>query len=335
MSLFTSDRQFLGLEEATLMSGISWSGSPLSLRQQSSGRLTMPDGSFYEGDFEPRGVFEGEFRHFSGVSISGRFNNGKLVQGEISFPDGDRLQGSFRPRGALWVAGSAKFFRAGESNGEKVETGFTAGTKKIHFAYKDVGFAVEWDKGYESQNKKLERLLLSPSGYFEYTKREGEIINNHKALERLVYPCEQIERAGPTRRNVLVIHPLGFAILPCPNDKCLLTFKGIESIIFKGGYKHSESKLSLKGAIFESGKDKTKELAQLRVKRRTETELYIEMDGVVQESLLVFQKNLILLAEKFSTRRPPSPVKKLPVAGRWTALRSLAVAIASEKDAKC
>lgn len=334
MSLFTSDRQFLGLEEASLISGISWSGSPLSLRQRSSGRLSMPDGSFYEGDFEPRGAFDGKFRHFSGVSIIGKFRNGKLAQGEIFFPDGDRLAGSFKAKGALWVAGSVKFFRAGEEVGEKVESCFSAGAKKIYFSFKDVGFAIEWEKGIETEEKRLERLLLAPSGYYEYTKREGQITNTHKALEKLIYPCEQIERAGPNKRNVLVIHPLGFAILPCPNNKCLATFKGLESIIFKGGYKHSESKLSLKGAIFESGKDKTKELASLRVKRRTETELIIELDGVAQESLQIFQKNLTSLANKFSNRKPASPVKKIPTTASWTALRSLAAAVASGVDAK-
>lgn len=310
MFLINSDSGLEAGEDRVFATGHSWSGSDLKRGARATGRLTLPDESFLEGDFGLRGDFDGEFRHFSGVAFRGKFLAGKMLRGEVDFGDGDVLEAEFRAEGKLWVASKAFLNSNGCRAPLSLNSATQLGAKTIHPRYKDVGFAVVWAAPPSPACSGVRDLLLSPCGYYEYQRAEGGTVTRHRLNRLLLFPCEEVERALPGGQKATVtVHPLGLAIRPTGPDACVATFRNFDRLLFKGAHHLSEFKFKLKGDLFLSADGSQKKFAKLCIKKSVESDLCIRLDE--REVCSMSELNALLAARVGRPAVPrPSPNPK-------------------------
>ena len=99
ISLYTGgieDNQRNGWGRQVFKTGDIYEGNWLNDKPDGKGKLTLTDGSYYEGTFNEFGISEGIFRHKLGASFEGLFKYDRFMKGKFRFRDGEFFIGSWK-----------------------------------------------------------------------------------------------------------------------------------------------------------------------------------------------------------------------------------------------
>lgn len=74
------------------------------------GKLTLVDGSRYEGTFSKNQFKRGIYHHYTGIKIEGKFKKERLDRGVIYFLNGSYLKGKWEDKNGKRVLKSGQIF---------------------------------------------------------------------------------------------------------------------------------------------------------------------------------------------------------------------------------
>lgn len=66
------------------------------------GIFELPDGSYYEGNFDSTGMTDGRFAILGRDFFEGKFSKDKILRGSLYFSDGDSLEGEWGNERMRW-----------------------------------------------------------------------------------------------------------------------------------------------------------------------------------------------------------------------------------------
>lgn len=291
-------------------SGERWTGETLKGVPTGPGRLELPDGSFFDGCFSGKSVFEGEFRHFMGTSMKGYWLNGKMLRGAVEFEDGDRLEGEWRNDAGLWVLSEGKFQTAEGTQTLTNESRIESNGKKLEMRLPKIGFAIVYSDLSLPNFPEVKSLTLSPSGHYSYTKHELGNVTVYSHYPHTLFKCEKVERMDPMgKKTAVVVTPLGFAVRETGNGNCVCTFKDFEAVLLRGHCEMASGKFKVKGEMFEVRGGKEVSLGHLRVKKRAETELKVKFEGKEFDGMHALVASLLKMKVRPSLMFRSKPVK--------------------------
>jgi len=303
-----------GCGEVRYLRGEIWSGELRGGLPRGSGRLTLLDGSFFEGELGPGFEFDGTFTHFTGTRVQGKWHQWRLLQGTFFFEDGDEFEGTWEQ------SGSVSKIRTGTLTTNENKISFSSqrtlesNNKVFYRNYQSQGFTVVWERFTHENFPTIKSLSLGANGWYCYMKEENNATTRHSRTMHTLLPCERIERLEENGKwSSVMVTPFGFAIRPLSGASCAVTFRLFDQLFFKGQHEVNEFKLKIKGQLFKKGLAGETSLGSLKIKHAVHAEPIVCFNGQSFDSLTHFYQFLSkthLLS--CSTTCEPTAFKSLP-----------------------
>lgn len=294
-----------GSEEQTgeigFYGGELYEGEITNKQPKGWGRLQLPDGSYYEGNFDTSGMTDGRFVHFSKDYFEGRFQRDKCHKGTLYFRDGDSLEGEWAMERMKWNLRNGQL-RNEEKIGictfgkESKEIVIINKHKTVH-KMTDNGFTVKYESYTLPNTRRIHNLSYTCEGTISYENKITDDITERittKLTSQL--PLTKIEQY---KDNILIktIHKIcfGFIIEHNGSDfKSKISFSDLNGITGNGVFEIDKIKFKFKGSLLY----KDNELGPFYIKKNNFIDLKIKFNKVHYEDMNEFCKYIGCVIEE-------------------------------------
>ena len=268
--------------EIGFLNGEIFDGEIYNDQPKGWGKLTLTDGSYYEGLFDTSGIVEGKFVHFSRDCFEGRFLRDRFESGSLHFCDGDVLKGEWGNERGKWVMKKGELYNednlhVGNFNRESDRVDYKSKGKEVFKFDSVLGFCVKYENCLVPDKSTIKNLCFTAEGMTQYEIHQSGILTERitsKFTSQLPYIKTEKILHNKTIKN-LYNFCFGFTVETDEhNYTAKITFKDLDNISAEGQFEMEKVTFKFIGEI----KYKNTSIGNLNIKKGNFGGLKLKMD---------------------------------------------------------